>query len=125
MSDFYDEPRVSGGSVAPVETVETVETMTADLESPPETPPEAPPKPEEAKPEEAKEGPTESPAVARFKACRWHEKQENDPSYCANRDVLPFAGKNSFNPEAWCPDCKFYKVKRKVKKRTPNEWGEY
>ena len=116
MSDFYDEPGVSGGSAGPAEA------MTVDLESPPETSPEAPPKPEEAK-EGAAEA--ESPAVARFKACRWHEKQENDPSYCANRDVLPFAGKNSFNPEAWCPDCKFYKVKRKVKKRTPNEWGDY
>lgn len=116
MSDFSDEPGVSGGSVGPVET------MTADLESSPETSPEALPKPEEAKEEPAE---TESPAVARFKVCRWHEKQENAPSYCANRDVLPFAGKNAFDPEAWCPDCKLYKVKRKVKKRTPNEWGGY
>jgi hypothetical protein len=125
VSDFYDEPSVSGGSIGPteaVETVETVETMTADLESPPATPLEAPAEPVEAREEPAE---TETPAVTRFKACRWHETQENAPSYCANRDVLPFAGRNSFNPEAWCPDCKLYKVKRKVKKRSPNEWDNY
>ena len=116
MSDLYDEPSVFGGSVGPAETI------TAGLESPPETLPEALPKPEEAKEEPAE---TENPAVARFNACRWRETQENAPPYCANRDVLPFAGRNAFNPEAWCPDCKLYKVKRKVKKRSPDDWNNY
>ena len=75
--------------------------------------------------EEARQEPAENPAVTRFNSCRWHETEENEPSYCANRDVLPFAGKMGFNPEAWCLDCALYKVKRKVKKRSPNEWDEY
>ena len=120
MSDFYDEPGgpavpMTADPPAPPETLS--ETVAATVTEPqPATLPEA---------EEAKHEPAESPAVTRFKSCRWHEKQENASSYCANRDVLPFAGKNGFDPEAWCPDCKFYKVKRTVKKRTPNDWDDY
>jgi hypothetical protein len=33
--------------------------------------------------------------------------------------VLPFAGRSGFVPEAWCPECAFYKVKRKATR--PNE----
>jgi hypothetical protein len=27
------------------------------------------------------------------------------------------AGTTSFDPEAWCPDCKFFKLRRTPKKR--------
>lgn len=69
----------------------------------------------------------EDPTVTRFKSCRWHETQDgdNEPDYCANRDVLPFAGRNAFNPGAWCPDCALYKVKRTTKKRRDDDWDEY
>jgi hypothetical protein len=73
---------------------------------------------------ESTQEPEASPAVVRFKSCRWHESPDSGASYCSNRDVLPFAGRISFNPEAWCPDCKFYKVKRKVKKR-PTNYDDY
>jgi hypothetical protein len=35
--------------------------------------------------------------------------------------VLPIAG-TSFNPEAWCLDCTFYKLRRTPKKRNPDEY---
>ena len=59
--------------------------------------------------------PSENVAEPRFKSCRWHETQDNGSAYCGNRDVLPFAGKNGFNPDAWCPECKLYKLKRTTK----------
>jgi hypothetical protein len=33
------------------------------------------------------------------------------------------AGTNGFDPEAWCPDCAFYKVRRVPKKRSPEDYG--
>ncbi len=62
-----------------------------------------------------------SPAVARFKSCRWRRPPEDGPECCGHRDVLPIAGIN-FNPEAWCPDCTFYKLRRTPKKRSPDEY---
>ena len=62
------------------------------------------------------------PAVARFKSCRWRRPPEDGPECCAHRDVLPLAGAISFDPEAWCPDCTFYKLRRNPKKRDPNEY---
>ncbi len=62
-----------------------------------------------------------SPAVARFKSCRWRRPPEDGPECCGHRDVLPIAG-TSFNPEAWCPDCAFYKLRRTPKKRDPNDY---
>jgi hypothetical protein len=64
----------------------------------------------------------ESPAVARFKSCRWRRPPEDGPECCGHRDVLPMAG-TSFNPEAWCPDCQFYKLRRTPKKRNPDEYA--
>jgi hypothetical protein len=32
------------------------------------------------------------------------------------------AGTVGFNPEAWCPDCTFYKLRRTPKKRDPDEY---
>ncbi len=63
----------------------------------------------------------QSPAVARFKSCRWRRPPEDGPECCGHRDVLPMAGIN-FNPEAWCPDCEFYKLRRTPKKRDPNDY---
>jgi len=59
---------------------------------------------------------TLSPAVEKFKSCRWRATPE-DGEFCTHRDVLPFAGKEGFVPESWCPDCGFYKLRRTPKKR--------
>ena len=59
---------------------------------------------------------TDSPAVERFKSCRWRCAPE-DGAYCTHRDVLPFAGKEGFAADSWCPDCGFYKLRRTPKKR--------
>ena len=59
-----------------------------------------------------------SPAVQKFRSCRWRAQSDGAPSHhCAHRDVLPFAGRTGFTPEAWCPDCVFYKLRRTPKKR--------
>ncbi|MEP7308237.1 MAG: hypothetical protein ABJA98_22265 [Acidobacteriota bacterium] len=64
-----------------------------------------------------------SPAVARFKSCRWRRPPEDGPECCGHRDVLPLAGASGFDPEAWCPDCAFYKLRRTPKKRSPDEYS--
>lgn len=65
---------------------------------------------------------TRSPAVARFKSCRWRRPPEDGPECCGHRDVLPIAGTSGFDPEAWCPDCTFYKLRRTPKKRSPDDY---
>ena len=55
-------------------------------------------------------------AVMKFKSCRWRCDPEAG-EYCTHRDVLPFAGKEGFVPDSWCPDCAFYKLRRTPKKR--------
>ena len=55
-------------------------------------------------------------AVLKFKSCRWRCAPE-DGEFCTHRDVLPFAGKNDFKAESWCPECAFYKLRRTPKKR--------
>ncbi|MEE2963835.1 MAG: hypothetical protein VX427_06745 [Acidobacteriota bacterium] len=32
--------------------------------------------------------------------------------------MLPYAGKLAFTPEAWCPDCALYKLRRTPKKHS-------
>ena len=64
-----------------------------------------------------------SPAVAKFKSCRWRRPPEEGPECCGHRDVLPMAGTSGFDAEAWCPDCSFYKLRRTPKKRSPDEYG--
>ena len=59
---------------------------------------------------------TDAPAVAKFKSCRWRAAPE-DGEFCTHRDVLPFAGKNDFKADSWCPDCSYYKLRRTPKKR--------
>jgi hypothetical protein len=91
-----------------------------------DTNPFTPPAPEAETPAKNPEtpAPAEAPenlsaasaAVMKFKSCRW--KCDPDAGeYCAHRDVLPFAGKEGFVPESWCPDCAFYKLRRTPKKR--------
>jgi hypothetical protein len=57
-----------------------------------------------------------SPAVEKFKSCRWRATPDVG-DFCTHRDVLPFAGKEGFVAESWCPDCAFYKLRRTPKKR--------
>jgi hypothetical protein len=72
--------------------------------------PEAPAVPE------APVTPVLSEAVAKFQSCRWRA-QPDEGKFCTHRDVLPMAGREGFNPEAWCPDCAFFKVRRAPRKR--------
>jgi hypothetical protein len=71
------------------------------------------------------EAPATSAAVQRYHSCRWRKPPEdgNPLDYCSHRDVLPMAGTNGFDAEAWCPDCEFYKVRRVPKKRAPEDLG--
>lgn len=62
---------------------------------------------------------TPTPALARFHSCRWRA-QPDEGSFCTHRDVLPMAGKTGFNPESWCPDCQYFKVRRAPRKREYN-----
>ena len=71
--------------------------------------------------DESADAPAQSPAVIKFKSCRWRRPPEDGPECCGHRDVLPIAG-TSFNPDAWCPDCAFYKLRRTPKKRSPDEY---
>ncbi len=82
-------------------------------------PPSAPASPG-AQPEV--EAPAPSAAVTRFKSCRWRRPPEDGPECCGHRDVLPMAGTTGFDPEAWCPDCSFYKLRRTPKKRSPDDY---
>ena len=58
-------------------------------------------------------------AAGRFESCRWRATQDSGgAAYCTHRDVLPYAGMNGFNPQAWCPDCAFFKMRRGTRKRS-------
>ncbi len=61
--------------------------------------------------------PALSPAVERFRACRWRRPPEDGPECCTHRDVLPIAGASGFNPEAWCPDCEYFKARRAPRRK--------
>jgi hypothetical protein len=67
-----------------------------------------------------------SPAFARFRSCRWQQPAENGSAeFCTHREVKPYAGTTGFDPEAWCGDCQYYKLRRAPKKRAPqtDDWG--
>jgi hypothetical protein len=70
----------------------------------------------------AADAPAQSEAVVRFKSCRWRRPPEDGPECCGHRDVLPMAGTTGFDPEAWCPDCQFYKLRRTPKKRERDDY---
>ena len=80
----------------------------------------ATPLPDSGKESESTPSPTpasaDSPAVERFKSCRWRCAPD-EGAFCTHRDVLPFAGKEGFTADSWCPECSFYKLRRTPKKR--------
>lgn len=69
--------------------------------------------------------PPGSPSAQRFKTCRWQQPAEaGSAEFCTHREVKPYAGTSSFDPEAWCGDCQYYKLRRVPKKRErTDEWG--
>ena len=86
------------------------------------TVPAAPAEPSTQGTERPAETPLVSAAVTKFKSCRWRRPPEDGAECCGHRDVLPIAGTSGFDPEAWCPDCTFYKLRRTPKKRSPDDY---
>ena len=69
----------------------------------------------------------ESAAFVRFRSCRWQQpKDEANPAeFCTHREVKPYAGTTGFDPNAWCADCQYYKLRRAPKKREPKDEYSY
>jgi hypothetical protein len=111
MDDFKYAP---GAPAEPVEPVESAGSLEQPAEAAPESKTESAPDAPAAVP--APETPVVSEAVVKFRSCRWRATPE-DGEFCTHRDVLPFAGKEGFVAESWCPDCAFYKLRRTPKKR--------
>ena len=66
----------------------------------------------------------ESAAFVRFRSCRWMQPAENgNQEFCTHREVKPYAGTTGFDPEAWCPECQYYKLRRAPKKRERDEYS--
>jgi hypothetical protein len=64
----------------------------------------------------------ESAAFVRFRSCRWMQPAENgNQEFCTHREVKPYAGTQGFDPDAWCPECQYYKLRRAPKKRNPSD----
>jgi hypothetical protein len=92
------------------------------------TPVEAPPADTQAADAPAATAPADAPAtktvsdaVQKFKSCRWRCEPDAG-EFCTHRDVLPFAGKEGFNADSWCPECAFYKLRRTPKKRERQDY---
>ena len=66
----------------------------------------------------------ESAAFVRFRSCRWQQPKEegNSNEFCTHREVKPYAGTTGFDPNAWCSDCQYYKLRRAPKKRSPDDY---
>jgi hypothetical protein len=65
----------------------------------------------------------QSAGLLRFRACRWMQPAENGyVEFCTHREVKPYAGSSSFDADAWCPDCQYYKLRRVPKKRSPDDY---
>jgi hypothetical protein len=68
----------------------------------------------------------QSAAFVRFGSCRWQQPAEDGNSaFCTHREVKPYAGTTGFDPEAWCPECQHYKLRRAPKKRDKTEDYSY
>ena len=68
----------------------------------------------------------ESAAFVRFRSCRWMQPAEDgNQEYCTHREVKPYAGTQGFDPDAWCPECQYYKLRRAPKKRNPADDYSY
>jgi hypothetical protein len=48
--------------------------------------------------------------------------ENGNAEFCTHREVKPYAGASSFDAEAWCPDCQYYKLRRVPKKRSPDDY---
>jgi hypothetical protein len=94
-SNFSDDPGVERTDDTPVGPVTPAEGASAD------TAPAA----------------ALSPAVERFRSCRWRRPPEDGSECCMHRDVLPMAGTTGFNPDAWCLECQVFKARRAPRKR--------
>jgi len=79
---------------------------------------DAPAEPVSSQQEQAlpSDGSAASAAIEKFKSCRWRATPDVG-DFCTHRDVLPFAGKEGFVADSWCPECAFYKLRRTPKKR--------
>lgn len=108
---MIDDPKLGPGTSSfpalPADDIEPVETPVTAAD-PAATPP-------------VSEQPAASPAVEKFRSCRWRATPDAG-EFCTHRDVLPFAGKEGFKPESWCPECAFYKLRRTPKKRERNDY---
>lgn len=70
----------------------------------------------------------QSAAFVRFGSCRWQEpadKETGAVAFCTHREVKPYAGTQTFDPNAWCSDCQYYKLRRAPKKRERTEDYSY
>jgi hypothetical protein len=66
-----------------------------------------------------------SPAVVRFESCRWRQPAEDgEPAFCTHQEVKPYAGAATFDPDAWCPDCEHYKLRRTPRKPHRDDEGD-
>jgi hypothetical protein len=86
----------------------------------------SPPLPIAESPQQREDAPADAPSLAsqaimKFQSCRWRCDPDSG-EFCTHRDVLPFAGKEGFVAESWCPDCAFYKLRRTPKKRDYNSY---
>ena len=96
---MMDDTKLSDGR-----TIQGAAASMSDSGGEPVTPPASP------------EVPAVSAAVERFRSCRWRSTPDAG-EFCTHRDVLPFAGKEGFNADSWCPECAYYKLRRTPKKR--------
>ena len=70
--------------------------------------------------------PPASIGFGRFNSCRWQQPVENgNAAFCTHREVKPYAGTTGFDPDAWCSDCQYYKLRRAPKKRQPQDDYSY
>ena len=93
--------------------------MASNFNDPPVDPPADPP----GDPAAAAPAPPQPAGLARFNSCRWQQPaEEGNAAFCTHREVKPYAGTAGFDPEAWCVDCQYYKLRRVPKKRPPDEY---
>jgi hypothetical protein len=65
-----------------------------------------------------------SAALIRFRSCRWMQPaEEGNAAFCTHREVKPYAGTAGFDPDAWCPECQYYKLRRAPRKRTEDSYS--
>ena len=79
---------------------------------------------EPARPAPATSDVPESAALVRFRSCRWMQPAENgNVAFCTHREVKPYAGTAGFDADAWCPECRYYKLRRAPRKRNEDNYS--